>query len=417
MTSSEAPRPAPPLSAPPLSVEEARSRILASARPAGTEWVPLSDGWGRWLATDVVARLTHPPADVSSMDGYAVRASDTRPGAALRVVGQAPAGHPYAGSLSPGQAVRLFTGSVIPAGADAVIAQEDTDQGEAIVTLASATPRGRFIRPAGQDFRAGETVLSAGRKLTARDLGLAAAANHPWLPVARPPRVALLATGDEIALPGMDVPTGGIVSSNTHALAAIVRSAGAEPTNLGIAPDQADSVRAVAASLSGFDLLVTTGGASVGTFDLVQSGLSQAGMRLGFWKIAMRPGRPLLFGSLGDTPILGLPGNPVSAVVCALMFLLPLLERMQGGPGLPPRPRRALAGEALPENDSRADHLRATLSERADGTLVATPFARQDSGMLAFLAKAEALVLRAPHAPAVAQGEPVAVIVLGEHGV
>ena len=293
----------------------------------------------------MTARLTQPPADVSAMDGYALRAADGALGARLTSNRQRrPPGHPFDGRVGPGEAVRLFTGSVVPPGADAILLQEDATRDGDIVQVNEAVIAGRHIRRAGQDFAAGDLVISSGRRITARDVGLAAAANHPWLTVHRRPRVAILATGDEIAMPGEPIPPGGIVSSNSHALAALVRAAGGEPIVLPVARDEHAAISAVADSLSGVDLLVTTGGASVGDHDLVIEALKARGMTLDFWQIAMRPGKPLLFGQLGATPVLGLPGNPVSAMVCGILFLLPSLARLSGLPAAPPPISTALLG-------------------------------------------------------------------------
>ena len=400
-----------------ISVDEARDRILAGLTPTPSEIVPLGTAWNRVLSQPVGARLTQPPSDVSAMDGYGVRAADATLGATLDVIGAAPAGHPFAGSMGPGQAVRIFTGSVIPDGADGVLLQEDTTRDGDRITVNEAVGLGRHIRRAGQDFAAGDIVIPAGRKLTARDVGLAAAANHPWLTVHRRPRVAILATGDEIAMPGEPIPSGGIVSSNSHALASVVRAMGGEPIVLPIAHDTTEAIAAVADSVQGVDLLVTTGGASVGDHDLVISGLQTRGLVVDFWQIAMRPGKPLLFGTMGAVPVLGLPGNPVSALVCAILFMLPALCRLSGLPAAPPPVTRAIAGAALKENDRRADHLRSTLATDPEGRLVATPFPVQDSAMLRRLALADALILRAPHAPALPQGAEVPIIRLDSLGI
>jgi molybdopterin molybdotransferase len=395
-----------------IPVAEARARILAGLRPVGAETVALADACGRVTAADIAARLTQPPHDVSAMDGYAVRG----PGP-WRVVGHAPAGHPWAGRLAQGEAVRLFTGSLMPDGAECVVIQEDIAvAGDTIATAAALRPA-QHIRRQGQDFAAGQTLLTAGRRLTPRDIGLLAAGNHPWVPVRRRPRVAILATGDEIALPGEPIPPGGIVSSNAHALAALVQAAGATPVVLPIAPDDIAALQQAAAGAEGCDLLVTTGGASVGAHDLVAEALQGAGLRLDFWQIAMRPGKPLMHGHLGRLPLLGLPGNPVSALVCALLFLRPAIAALLGLPEAVPPTTRAVLGAALPANDHRADHLRASLATDDSGQLVATAFPRQDSGQLRLLAKADALILRAPHAPAAAAGEPVSVLRLAEFGV
>ena len=395
-----------------LSVAEARGRILAALSPLGAETVPLADAAGRVLAQPVAARLTQPPAAVSAMDGYAVRAADAGLGARLRVLGSAPAGHPFAGTVEPGGAVRIFTGAPIPAGADGILLQEDAEAHDGLVTVREAVTAGRWVRPAGLDFAAGEALLAPGRRLRARDIGLAAAANHPWLAVHRRPRIGILATGDEIALPGDPLPAGGIVSSNAHALAAMVRAAGAEPVVLPIAPDDADAIAALAAGARGCDLLVTTGGASVGEHDLVQKALGPQGFALDFWKIAMRPGKPLIWGRLGEVPLLGLPGNPVSALVCGVVFLLPALAALAGLPAAATPTTRAVAGADLAANDQREDYLRSSLAEG-----VATPFPKQDSSMLKTLARADALLIRAPHAAPLPAGSPVEVIDLAALGV
>jgi molybdopterin molybdotransferase len=399
-----------------ISVEEARLRILEAVRPTPAEVVALGEAWNRVTAGDVVARLTQPPADVSAMDGYALRAADGTLGARLTVIGAAPAGHPFDGSVGPGQAVRLFTGSVVPDGADSILLQEDTTRDGDIVHVNEAVLAGRHIRRAGQDFAAGDAVLPAGRRLTARDIGLAAAANHPWLTVHRRPRIAILATGDEIAMPGEPIPPGGIVSSNSHALAALVRAGGGEPMILPVARDDRDAISAVADTVQGMDLLVTTGGASVGDHDLIIESLKSRGMTLDFWQIAMRPGKPLLFGQLGATPVLGLPGNPVSALVCAILFLLPALSRLCGLPAAPPPLSTAVLGAAVKANDRRADHLRATIRSDEAGRIVVVPFSTQDSAMLRRLALADALILRPPHAPALGEGAEVGIIRLDSLG-
>lgn len=408
-----------------LSVEEARARILAGLRPTAAEVVALPEAWGRVTAAPVHARVTQPPADVSSMDGYALRAADAAPGARLRVVGAAPAGHPFAGAVGPGEAVRLFTGSPMPPGADAVLLQEDAERDGEWVTAREAPRPGRYIRPAGQDFRQGEAVLPAGRRLGARDVGLAAAANHPWLRVHRRPCVAVLATGDEVALPGEPIGPGGIASSNAHALTALIRARGGQPIVLPVARDSLDAVAEAADAAAGADLLVTTGGASVGEHDLVRRGLGERGFELDFWRIAMRPGKPMLHGRLGGpsgaphagTPVLGLPGNPVSALVCAVLFLGPALDRLCGLPGDAPATVSAALAAPVPANDHRADHLRATLAHDPARGLLAAPFARQDSSLLRLLAEADALVLRAPFAPALEAGAMVRVIPLRDVGV
>lgn len=402
---------------PMISVDEARARIVAAMRPTPPEIVALPQAWGRVTAAAVTARLTQPPADLSAMDGYALRAADGTLGATLRVIGEAPAGHPFPGQVGPGEAVRIFTGSVVPAGADTILLQEDATRDGALVTVNEAVREFRHIRRAGQDFAMGEMLIPAGQRLGARDIGLVAAGNHPWVAVHRRPNVAILATGDEIHLPGEAIGDGGIVSSNSHALASLVRGRGGNPVVMPIARDDMASITAAADQMAGMDLLVTTGGASVGDHDLVQAGLGQRGLAVDFWKIAMRPGKPLIFGALGGVPVLGLPGNPVSALVCAILYLLPALDRLAGLQGAAPPTEPALLDGALKANDHRADFLRASLARREDGALLATPFARQDSALLRLLAQADALLLRAPHAPASQAGDRVDVIRLAALGI
>jgi molybdopterin molybdotransferase len=396
-----------------LSVAEARARIRAAFHPLGSEQVGLMQGLGRVLAEDAAARVTQPPADVSAMDGYAVRAADVaNVPARLKVVGQAPAGGSYDGTLLPGEAVRIFTGGPLPTGADTIIIQEDTTADGDQVTVKEGATAGTYVRRAGLDFRAGEVLLKKGRLLSARDIGIAAAMNLPWLRVTRRPRVAILATGDEVVMPGEPLGPHQIVSSNGLSLAAFVTVCGGEPIHLGIAPDNRATLAAMAGAAVGADLLVTSGGASVGEHDLVQAALGEAGMQMDFWKIAMRPGKPLMFGRIGPTPVLGVPGNPVSTLVCALMYLRPAINVMLGlEEEARPQPT-ALLGADLPANDSREDYLRSRLSYDPQGRLVATPFPKQDSSMLSLLAKSECLVVRAPRAPAISAGSLVPIVPL-----
>ncbi len=400
-----------------IPVEEALARIAGAIEPLPAEQVGLSEAAGRVLAEDVTARRTQPPSAVSAMDGYAVKAADVAEiPARLKVIGEVPAGAAFEGRIEPGQAVRIFTGAPVPDGADAIVIQENTERDGGQVTVVDGTaPAGRHVRPAGLDFSAGDTLLRAGRVLTARDIGLAASMNVPWLKVRRKPRIALLATGDEVVMPGDPIGPHQIVSSNVLTLAAFVASHGATGSDLGIAPDSADALRTMAAGAHGADMLVTTGGASVGDHDLVRSVLGDIGLEVDFWRIAMRPGKPLIFGHIGDTLLLGLPGNPVSSMVCAIIFLGPALAAMQGIARDDRPPLTAVLGAGLPENDERQDYLRASLSYRDDGSLVATSFEKQDSAVFSGLAHADCLIVRPPFAPAARAGTPVTIIALDQN--
>lgn len=396
-----------------ITVEAARARILAGLGRTGVESVPLGQGLGRVLAAPVRARLAQPPADVAAMDGYALRGVDGVAGARLRVIGAAPAGHPFAGVVGPGEAVRLFTGSFVPAGADTVLIQENATAADGCITVNEACTPGRHIRRAGSDFALGEVLIEAGRRLSARDIALAAAANHPWLGVYRRPRIAVLATGDELSLPGEAVGPGGIVNCNGPGLAAFVTACGGEPLLLPVAGDSLAAMAEAAAAARGADMLLTIGGASVGDYDLVAPGLAAQGFVLDFWKISMRPGKPLMFGAMGGMPVLGLPGNPVSAFVCARLFLRSAVEFMGGLPGADPVLEPAVLGAALKANDSREDFLRAALA-RQGGVWVAAPFAVQDSSMLKVLARADALIHRPAGQGALAAGDAVEILRLDD---
>lgn len=396
-------------------VADALAGILAGASPIRErETVPLDRAEGRTLAADVAALRTQPPFPASAMDGFAVRAADiaTVP-ARLALIGTSAAGHAFTGTVGPGQCVRIFTGAPVPAGADAILIQENARAEGNMVEALSPVTAGRFVRQAGLDFREGEVLLRAGRRLGPSAVALAAAMGYATLPVVRRPRVAILATGDELVRPGEPTGPDQIVASNTYAVAAIAERAGAEALDLGIARDDLPALTAAidAARDAGADVLVTLGGASVGDHDLVQRALAARGWEFGFWRIAMRPGKPLMHGRLGAMTVLGLPGNPVSSIVCSLIFLVPLVRALSGDPdagAVATQPARL--GVDLPANDERQDYLRARLTAGEDGTLVATPFPRQDSSMLRLMAEAEALVVRAPHAPAARAGDPCRII-------
>jgi len=391
-----------------ISVEAAQTQLLAAFAPLPAELVPLGSAHGRVLAQDLTARLTHPPFPASAMDGYAVRSADLHSvPVRLTLTGYVAAGGRHDGIVGSGEAVRIFTGAPVPEGADAVVIQEDTEASDGNVLVKAAVAPGRHIRGAGLDFAEGDVLIRAGTKLSARHIGLAAAMNRPWLMVHRRPRVAILPTGEEVALPGEPIGPQQIVSSNGFTLAAMIEAAGGIPIQLGLAPDDENALLALAQGAAGADLLVTTGGASVGEHDLVQKALGKGGLSVGFWKIAMRPGKPLMFGQLGSLPVLGLPGNPVSAVVCGLLFMLPALERLQGLPATGPIPEPATAAVPLGENDQRQDYIRAELVRGEDGQTRVRPVAKQDSSMMSLLAAADGLIVRPPRAAAVAAGDSV----------
>src|SRR5262249_39867514 len=316
-----------------ISVEEALARLLAPLEALPPEQVSVADAVGRVLAEDVAARRTQPPFAVSAMDGYAVRSEDVaKVPTALKIVAEIPAGAGYGGTIGQGEAARLFTGAPLPAGADAIVIQEDTERDGERVTVKEAGPKGRYVRRAGLDFAEGDVLLKSGRRLTPRDIGLAAAMNRPWLFVHRRPRVGILSTGDEIVMPGDPIGPHQIVSSNALALAAFTTACGGVPVLVGNAPDDPDALRHIAAAAQGVDLFVTTGGVSVGEHDLVRAVLSEEGLGIDFWQIAMRPGKPLMVGRYRGVPMVGLPGNPVSTLVCSLLFLKPALDKLSGLP-------------------------------------------------------------------------------------
>ncbi|NQU71486.1 MAG: molybdopterin molybdotransferase MoeA [Rhodospirillales bacterium] len=397
-----------------ISVDEARRRIIESMRPMAPEQISLKDALGRVLAEDVASRRTQPPAAVSAMDGYAVRAVDVAQlPANLKIIGYSQAGGAYDGVVGPGETVRIFTGAPVPAGADSIVIQENTEaDGDKVSVIDGTAPAGRYVRPAGLDFKEGQILLTAGKALTARDIGLAAGMNVPWLKVRRRPRIALLATGDEIVMPGDPIGPNQIVSTNGLSLAAFITAEGGSSIDLGIAPDSENALASMAAGAKGADMLVTMGGASVGDHDLVQKVLGDIGLEVDFWKIAMRPGKPLIFGHLGDTPILGLPGNPVSSMVCAVIYLRAALRAMLAMEAPESETVELVLGADLDENDERQDYLRARIDTGPGGALTAMPFNRQDSSMFAHLAHADCLIIRAPFAPAIKAGERVTALPL-----
>jgi molybdopterin molybdotransferase len=398
-----------------MAVADALQRVLADARPLPAETVALDEALGRVLTDDVIALRTQPPAALSAMDGYAVRGGDVAQApVTLKVIGEVAAGHPFAGKVGPGEAARIFTGGVMPAGSDTVVIQEFTTQNADRVTIQKATAAGRNVRAAGIDFARDQNLLRQGHRLTDRDLMLAAAMNHPHLKVHRRPKVAVLGTGDELVPPGSAPHEGEIVFSNGFALAALARLNGAEVHELGIVRDRVEEIAAAVrrARQLDADILVTTGGASVGEHDLVQRALATEGLELSFWRVALRPGRPMMHGRLGSMQVLGVPGNPVSSYVCAFLFLVPLIRTLAGRKDIAHKAENARLGTDLPANDERADYLRAIVEAGPNGPLV-TPLPAQDSSLMAPLARADCLLIREPHAPAVRAGSECVILKLG----
>lgn len=393
-----------------IAVDEAVSRIVGSFMTLSPEDVALTDACGRVLAEDVVAGFDQPPRDVSAMDGYAVRAADATAGACLKVTGEAPAGRPFRGNLAAMQAIRILTGGVMPSGADAVVIQEDVRRTGDVITISEAAKPGENIRVQGLDFRNGEILIRSGQRLTARDIAIVAAADMPVVRVTRKPRIALFATGDELSRPGEPRKDGGIVASSTYAIQAMIRNWGGEARDCGILPDRIEAFETLPRQTAGADMIVTQGGASVGDHDMVQAALGRHGFVLDFWKIAMRPGKPLIFGRMGQTPVLGLPGNPVSAMVCAQLFIRPAIAKMLGYPFEVPKVAAVLSSP-LPANGKRQDYIRARLETRRD-QVFAVPFRLQDSSTQKIFAQADALIVRAPEAPAAAAGDRVDALLL-----
>jgi molybdopterin molybdotransferase len=394
-----------------LPVEEARDRILKGVKPLTAEPVALDKALGRVLAKPVKALRDQPPFEGSAMDGYAVIAADVvETPVALKLIGTSAAGRGFRGKVLPGQCVRIFTGAPMPKGADAVVIQENVEaRGNSLISVLQPVKPQQNVRGAGLDFRRGEPLLPAGQRINARDIGLAAAANAAELMVRRRPVVAIIATGDELVLPGMKPGADQIVSSNSHAIAAMAQHLGAEVINFGIVPDNLKATERAIARAAKADILLTTGGASVGDHDHVQQALRNSGVKIDFWKIAMRPGKPFMYGRRKAQHVLGLPGNPVSALVCARLFLKPLIDALLGLP-VSDDLVEARLGAPMKENDTRQDYVRATLKEAPDGSRLVTPFSRQDSSMQRTFREADALIVRPPHAPAASKLDVVKII-------
>lgn len=387
-----------------LPIAEVQSRLLALATPVAPETLPLAEAAGRWASAPIAALRTQPAADLSAMDGYAIRFADL-PGP-WQVIGESAAGRAFAGEVQRGQAVRIFTGAYMPAGADTVLVQEEAARDGDRLVLSGEGPafKGRNVRVRGLDFAEGDALVAPGERITPTRLALAAVAGHAALPVRRRVRVALAATGDELVPPGAPIAEGRLPETNRAMLAAQLADLPVEIVDLGIQPDRLDALRSAFAGCQA-DLLVTTGGASVGDHDLVRPALEAAGATIDFWRIALRPGKPMMAGRLGRMVTLGLPGNPVSAFVTTLLFVRPLIAHLAGAADPFPRSRSALLGEAIPANGERTDYIRAELR---DGLAFASTI--QDSSMLRTLARAGCLIVRPPHAPAAKAGESVEIL-------
>ena len=395
-----------------MPVDDALIRILDGVRPLRTETIVLHKALGRVLANNVRAKRDQPPFAASAMDGYAVRHKDvsTLP-VTLQIIGASNAGHAYKGSLKPGTAIRILTGAPVPKGADTIVIQENTERSDSSIRVLSETPRGKNIRRAGLDFTKGDILVRTGTKLKARDIGLLAAGNASRIMVCRKPRILLFTTGNELVLPGQKARPDQIYSSNSHALEAMASMLGCDVTNLGIVRDNLALTKAAIRKGFGADVLLTTGGASVGDHDYVQEAFKACGVKIGFWKVALRPGKPFMYGRKNKTHVMGLPGNPVSALVTARIFLTPLVKALQG---LPTEETFVTARLAipLPANDERRDYVRATVADAADGMREVQPFSLQDSSMQRTLQSSQVLILREPFAPAAAAGSLVKALVL-----
>ncbi|CUH41666.1 molybdopterin molybdotransferase MoeA [Ruegeria atlantica] len=384
-----------------ITVEEARALLFELISTLPAETVALSDAAGRVLAQDIEATRDQPPFEASSMDGYALKATEVELHAMFKVIGESAAGNRYTGRVGPGQAVRIFTGAPVPEGADSVVIQEDTERRGDLITISDLPSPKTNIRPSGVDFKAG-TKISPPRRLRAEDIALMAAMNVATVPVTRKPVVALISTGDELVMPGETPGPDQIIASNTFGLKALLEDAGAHVRILPVARDTVSSLETAFGLAEGADLVVTIGGASVGDYDLVSDVSTGLGMEQSFYKIRMRPGKPLMAGRLGQTAMVGLPGNPVSAMVCGYLFLLPMVRRMLGVEQVLPPLRTARLAEPLGENGPREHYMRAMLDETGIRAC-----SDQDSSLLSVLAQANALLVRIPHDPARPAGDEV----------
>lgn len=394
-----------------LPVADALSAILKNLPPLDTERVALDDASGRILAEDLTAKLANPPFSASAMDGYAVRATDIqKAGTKLKVIGEAAAGHEFTDTASAGDAVRIFTGAPLPTGTDTIVIQENTERDEELVTISETAPRGNFVREKGSDFAEGETLLFKGEILHPRLLNLAAAMNHGILPVIRKPKVAIIATGDELILPGNKPTQDQVICSTPFGLEAMIKNAGATPIKMGIAGDSLEALNESLRRSADADIVVTIGGASAGDHDLVQQALKNIGVEMNFWKINMRPGKPLMFGKRDQQRYLGVPGNPVSAMVCAAIFLRPLIKSMLGQNPAQDNQLTGTLAAPLEANGGRQHYMRAQMASSSEGKLTITPAQTQDSAMQRTLARSNCLIVRKPKAPEANPGDEVNII-------
>ncbi|GJL94489.1 MAG: molybdopterin molybdenumtransferase MoeA [Hyphococcus sp.] len=396
-----------------LSVDEAIHATLKDANALGVERVPLTALPGRVAASDVIARITQPPFSASAMDGYAVRFQDAQKNARLKLVGETPAGSMSSSSVNEGEAVRIFTGAPVPDGANHVVIQEDTKREGDEVLITEAQDRARNIRQAGVDFHEGDVLVQAGDVLHEIHGAIIAAANIPEVEVLRRPRVVVFSNGDELKEPGTDLQFGQIINSNHYALCAMINKWGGQAVYIGRAPDDRAAVKSFFEKAEGADIIVPVGGASVGDYDFVKSAFDDAGGKLVFEKIAVRPGKPTWFGQLGNAKVLGLPGNPASAIVCAALFIQPLVRRLAGFPqGASLSLRKARLAEDLGANGGREAFLRAAMTTGQDGALMVSSAPNQDSSLLLPFGKANVLIRRLANAPSAQKGDEIDIVQL-----
>lgn len=396
-----------------LPVDQALEKLLDGAEPKGTEKMPISQLRGRILAKDLVSKRTHPPFNASAMDGYAVKYKDAAEiGATLKVIGESAAGHGFHGTFGDGESVRIFTGAPVPSTADTILIQENTEKlDDGFVRVTAPAQANRHIRLAGVDFSKDDVLLKKYRKMDYSAITLAASMNYANVEVFQKPLISVLATGDELVSPGEEPGLDQIIASNAFGVMAMCESAGADIFDLGIAQDKLDVIKfSVQKALdSKTDILVTIGGASVGDHDLVQQALTEMGMELNFWKIAMRPGKPLMYGTIDGMRVIGLPGNPASSLVTASLFLAPLVRKLAGRHSTTPISTAKLSVD-LPENDHRQEYMRAYIETDASGEKTVTPFTRQDSSLVRVFADANGLLIRPPNAKSASKGDICGVI-------